>query len=88
MHVRVDRRIEVRAAVECEAQLARSVEKGKLRESDKTATLERLHGTTRLADLGGCDLVIEAATENLDAKKKVFAELDGLLAPSALLTVT
>ena len=56
--------------------LSRLVEKGKLPAAEKAAILARLHGTTSLADLGNCDLVIEAATENLDLKKKVFAELD------------
>ena len=67
------------------AQLARSVEKGKLRDNDKAAILARLHGTTRLTDLAACDVVIEAATENLEAKKQVFVTLDGILAKHALL---
>jgi 3-hydroxybutyryl-CoA dehydrogenase len=61
------------------AQLQRSVDKGKLAASDRQAVLGRLHGTTRLADLGSCDLVVEAATENIDAKKRIFAELDARL---------
>ncbi len=57
-------------------QLARAVEKGKMSETDQNAVMERLHGTTNLADLGACDVVIEAATENVGTKKKIFAELD------------
>ena len=57
-------------------QLARAVEKGKMSETDQNAVMERLHGTTNLADLGACDVVIEAATENVKTKKKIFAELD------------
>ncbi len=67
------------------AQLARSVEKGKLAAAERQAILGRLHGTTRLADLGACDLVIEAATENLEAKKKIFAELDARLPKHGIL---
>ena len=67
------------------AQLARAVEKGKLPEAEKKAILGRLQGTTRLADLGGCDIVIEAATENADAKKKIFTELDSRLPKHALM---
>jgi 3-hydroxybutyryl-CoA dehydrogenase len=67
------------------AQLARAVEKGKLPEAEKKAILGRLQGTTRLADLGGCDIVIEAATENAEAKKKIFAELDSRLPKHALM---
>ncbi len=57
-------------------QLARAVEKGKMTEADHSAIMERLHGTTTLSDLGACDVVIEAATENVETKKKIFAELD------------
>jgi 3-hydroxybutyryl-CoA dehydrogenase len=38
--------------------------------------LARIKGTTNTKDLGDCDLVIEAVIENLDLKKKIFAELD------------
>jgi 3-hydroxybutyryl-CoA dehydrogenase len=65
--------------------LGRLVEKGKMPEAERTALLGRLHGTTRLADLGACDVVIEAATENLDVKKRVFAELDARLPAHAIL---
>jgi 3-hydroxybutyryl-CoA dehydrogenase len=65
--------------------LARLVEKGKMPEAEKTALLGRLHGTTRLADLAHCDVVIEAATENLDVKKQVFAELDARLPAHGIL---
>ena len=59
--------------------LARAVEKGKIAAADHSAIMERLHGTTSLADLGACDVVIEAATENVDTKKKIFTELDSRL---------
>jgi 3-hydroxybutyryl-CoA dehydrogenase len=52
------------------------VEKGKLSATDMEQTLARLQGTTRLEDLADCDLVIEAATENVDLKKTVFTTLD------------
>ena len=58
--------------------LARSVEKGKLSQQDKDATLARIKGTTKTKDFSDCDLVIEAAIENLELKKKIFAELDGI----------
>lgn len=57
-------------------QLAKAVEKGKLTEEEKGNILERLKGTTKLDDFSDCDLVVEAAVENMDIKKKVFAELD------------
>jgi len=65
--------------------LARSVEKGKLSQPDKDAITSRLKGTTSTKDFADCDLVIEAAIENLELKKKIFAELDGICSPNAIL---
>jgi 3-hydroxybutyryl-CoA dehydrogenase len=64
--------------------LGRGVEKGRLTAEERDAALGRLTTTTELADLEGCDLVIEAVVEELGAKRKIFAELDRLL-PSAVL---
>ena len=58
------------------ASLARGVEKGKITKPDKDAALTRIKGTTNLKDFSDCDLVIEAVVENLDVKRKIFAELD------------
>ncbi len=65
--------------------LARSVEKGRLAQADKDAIMGRLKGTTSTKDFADCDLVIEAAIENLDLKKKIFADLDGVCPKSAIL---
>jgi 3-hydroxybutyryl-CoA dehydrogenase len=65
--------------------LARSVEKGKMAQADKDAIMGRIKGTTNTKDFADCDLVIEAAIENLELKKKIFAELDGILAKDAIL---
>ena len=67
------------------AQLARSVEKGKLSKEDEEARLARLKGTTNTGDFADCDLVIEAAVENLELKKKIFAELDPICPPQTFL---
>ncbi len=56
--------------------LSRSVEKGRMTEDEKTAVLSRLQSTTTLEDAKHVDIVIEAAVENMDIKKKIFAELD------------
>lgn len=56
--------------------LTKSVSKDKISEQDKNAILSRIRGTTSSQDFYDCDLVIEAAVENMDVKKKVFAELD------------
>jgi 3-hydroxybutyryl-CoA dehydrogenase len=65
--------------------LNRKVEKGQLAAEDRGAAVERLSLTTDVADLGGCDLAIEAIVEELDAKRELFAKLDRLLAPEAVL---
>jgi 3-hydroxybutyryl-CoA dehydrogenase len=61
------------------------VARGKLESRVKEETLSRLTGTTRLEDLGGVDLVVEAITENQPVKNETFAKLDRLCAPHAIL---
>jgi 3-hydroxybutyryl-CoA dehydrogenase len=68
-----------------ERYLARGVEKGRLSGDERDAALGRLTLTTDLADLADCDLVIEAALEELELKRKIFAELDRVSRPDAIL---
>ncbi|KMJ59218.1 3-hydroxybutyryl-CoA dehydrogenase [Bacillus sp. LL01] len=56
--------------------LSRSVDKGRMTEDEKAAVLGKLQTTTTLEDAKHVDIVIEAAIENMDIKKKIFAELD------------
>jgi len=65
--------------------LGRAVEKGRLTAEDREAALGRLTLTTDLSDLADCDLVIEAVLEELDLKREVFAELDRIARPEAVL---
>jgi 3-hydroxybutyryl-CoA dehydrogenase len=65
--------------------LGRGVEKGRLTSEERDAALARLRTTTELADLAGCDLVVEAVVEELDAKRQLFRELEGVVAPEAVL---
>ena len=65
--------------------LTRSVDKGRLSQQDKESTLSRIKGTTDTNDFSDCDLMIEAAIENLDLKKKMFAELDKICPKHAIL---
>jgi len=65
--------------------LTRGVEKERLTRDEKDAALGRLSLTTQLADLAGCQLVIEAAFEDLGVKRELFGELDRILAPPAIL---
>lgn len=63
--------------------LNRGVERGKTTQEDADAALSRLSWTTDIAGLKDVDLVIEAVPEDLDLKKKVFAELEATLKPEA-----
>jgi 3-hydroxybutyryl-CoA dehydrogenase len=65
--------------------MARAVERGKLAAADRDAVWARVKGTTKLADLAGVDLAIEAAIENLELKKSIFAELDQTTRPDVIL---
>ena len=65
--------------------LRRKVEKGRMADEEREAALARLTLTTDLADLAGCDLVIEAIVEELPPKFELFAELDRICRPDAVL---
>jgi 3-hydroxybutyryl-CoA dehydrogenase len=74
-----------RARERIDYYLGRGVEKGRLSAEEKEAALARLRATTDLADLAGCELVVEAIVEELDAKRELFRELEGVVAPDAVL---
>ena len=65
--------------------LDRIVAKGNLSDEDRKAALGRLSGTTELSAAADVDLVIEAAVENMAIMKAVFAELDSVCKPEAIL---
>jgi 3-hydroxybutyryl-CoA dehydrogenase len=72
-----------------EGFLSKGVERGKVTPADRDRTLGNLRGTTALADLAGCELVIEAIVEEIEAKKRLFRELDGICpAPTIFATNT
>jgi len=64
--------------------LSKAVSRGKLEEAEKDAILSRITGTTELADLADCDLIIEAVPEDKELKMALFAELDDLVKPEAI----
>ena len=68
-----------------ERSLGAAVERGTLSADDRDAARGRLRGVTDLDELGDRDLAIEAVTENLDAKRDVFAALDRACGPDAIL---
>jgi len=64
------------------AKLTQSrVDKGRMSAPDQAALLSRIHATDKVADLAGCDLIIEAVFERRDLKAKVTQEAEPLLAP-------
>ncbi len=67
-----------------EGFLKKAVEKGKTTPEAAATTLSRLSWTTKVEDLAGCDLVVEAILENMAAKQELFKALDGLCAPHAV----
>jgi 3-hydroxybutyryl-CoA dehydrogenase len=68
-----------------DGSLERLVKKEKMSAGDKAAALGRIKPSTDVAALKDCDLLIEAATENLELKLKIFAQLDALAKPDAIL---
>lgn len=59
--------------------------KGKITEDQRREYGERVAGTLSMSDFADCDLVIEAVIENLDLKRQIFSELDGLLRPEVII---
>ena len=57
------------------------VDKGRMSAADQQTILERIHATDQVADLAGCDLIIEAVFENRELKAKVTQEAEPMLAP-------
>jgi 3-hydroxybutyryl-CoA dehydrogenase len=73
------------ARARIETSLDRGVERGKLEASDRDSILERVEFSTDLSDQADRQLVIEAATEDEQLKKAIFADLDAVVAPDSIL---
>ncbi len=76
----------VRAAIE--KSLDKAISRGKLDEATKSDVLGRLTGTTQRSALGDVDLVVEAIAEDLGIKTELFADLDRICKPGAILATT
>ncbi|OGO19644.1 MAG: 3-hydroxybutyryl-CoA dehydrogenase [Chloroflexi bacterium RBG_16_50_9] len=68
-----------------DAALTRSVQKEKISQQDKDTAIARIKGTTNMGEFADCDMVIEAAIENIDLKKRIFGELDKVCHRNAIL---
>jgi 3-hydroxybutyryl-CoA dehydrogenase len=75
-----------RARALIEKNLDRQVSRGKLSPEERDAALARIASTTRLADLGPSDLIIESATERETVKQAIFEDLLPHLRPETILT--
>jgi 3-hydroxybutyryl-CoA dehydrogenase len=65
--------------------LQRDVDKERLKAEEKSAIVERIRTTTELDDMAGASFVIEAITENLEAKRELFRALDSIVKADAIL---
>ena len=68
-----------------EKNLDKMIKKEKITAEDKTAIMGRIQGSTDISIVKDADLIIEAATEDMEAKKALFAELDQLVKPEAII---
>ncbi|MRJ76751.1 3-hydroxyacyl-CoA dehydrogenase [Aeromicrobium sp. SMF47] len=68
--------------------LDKAVSRGKLDEDGKTAVLARLTGATDRSALADADIIVEAIAEDLDIKLELFADLDRIAKPGAILATT
>jgi 3-hydroxybutyryl-CoA dehydrogenase len=68
-----------------DSRLTKSVAKGKISQQQRDAALARIKATTKVGDFADCDLVIETVVEEMDLKKRLFAELDGICPGDAIL---
>ena len=64
---------------------ATSVKRGSLTQAEMDERLPLIQPVGRYEDIGDCDVVIEAVFERIDVKKEVFAKLDAVMKPGALL---
>ena len=80
----IEQRFVDKGLASIEGQLAKGVERGKVRREDAEAALRRITGTTDSAALADSDIVVEAIPEELDLKRSLWSELDGVVNPAAI----
>jgi 3-hydroxybutyryl-CoA dehydrogenase len=81
----VNRELLQRGLDRIQKSVGKGVSRGKLSQEEADQAMARIQGTLDLADFSDCDLVVEAAVENMALKKQIFAELDEILPPHAVL---
>jgi cation transport regulator ChaB len=75
-----------KALQRCQDYAKKAVARGKMSEAQAAAVVANIAGTTDYAQLADCDWVIEAATENLALKRRIFAQVEARRRPDALIT--
>lgn len=75
-----------KALQRCQDYAKKAVAKGKMSEAQASAVVANIAGTTDYAQLADCDWVIEAATENMALKRRIFAQVESVVRPNALIT--
>ena len=74
-----------RGLLTIDKSLQRDVDKQRLALQEKQEIISRINPTTELADLGNCDFVVEAITEDLAVKSDVISQLDRIVKPEVIL---
>ncbi len=72
----VDKETLARGIQNVERNLVKGIQLGKLTEAERDQTLQHIRGTTRLEDVSGADLIIEAAPERLELKQQILQQLE------------
>jgi 3-hydroxybutyryl-CoA dehydrogenase len=68
-----------------DASLARLQKKDRITAEERTAAIARVRGSTDYADLAGAELIVEAATENVELKLRILSDIDAIAAPGSIL---
>ncbi len=68
------------------ASLTKAVSRGKTTQEEVDEAMSRIQGTTRLEDFAPCDLIVEAVTEDMALKKRIFAALDSICPPHTIIS--
>ncbi len=82
----VNAELVARGMLNIDKSLDRFVKKETMTEEQKAEVVGRITTTTELVDLGGCTLVVEAASENYEIKKEIFEKLDQICGPDTILS--
>jgi 3-hydroxybutyryl-CoA dehydrogenase len=82
--VEVEQKFLDRGMAGIDKSLGKFVEKGKMSAADRSASLSRLKGSTSLAELAQCDIVVEAITENPKVKKEMYTAIDAIVKKDAI----